>query len=273
MGNYSREYNDYYKNIINGKNQKMKNYHNNTNNNYYKNNDLTIEEKENMNLRKLSKKNEKVKILSITTRNIIFCSITALILIILKVTPSGVILYDYIKNVCKTNYYYKDVFNNMIERLDTNSIKFLDKDFNGNEVVLIKPFDDIKVIKKAMKDILFTNSISPINGEVCNYDDLKGKRVLIKSSELEVKSIYDGEVKEIGNSENFGKFITIYHGDGIDSIYLNLKDIPHKVGDKVKKGEEIGQVDHSNDRNVKGIIFQISDNGILVDPGLYLNIK
>lgn len=80
----------------------------------------------------------------------------------------------------------------------------------------------------------------------------------------------DGVVAFTGELEVLGKVIVIDHGNGITSTYAHLNEIVVEKGTVVNQGTIIGKMGESG--NVRGVHlnFEISLNGIKVDPNIFL---
>lgn len=120
----------------------------------------------------------------------------------------------------------------------------------------------------------------PVNGFVSqkfgkqNHPVLKGivlqnDGVNIQCKEQEkVRSIFDGEVKQVAYVQMFGGTIIISHGEYY-TVYAGLKDIQVKKGDKVKARQEIGSI-QANTEGVPELRFQIRKNTTALDPQTWL---
>jgi len=51
-----------------------------------------------------------------------------------------------------------------------------------------------------------------------------------------------GEVREIGHDENYGDFVRVSHGDGLESVYYNLTDVRVEVGQPLLARDTLGKV-------------------------------
>lgn len=93
--------------------------------------------------------------------------------------------------------------------------------------------------------------------------------VNIQTSENEkVKSIFEGEVRELALIAPWGNTVIIRHGEYF-TIYSGLKDVFVKRGQKVSIGQEIGQV-LSNSEGISELRFRIHKNTTPLDPQLWL---
>lgn len=68
-----------------------------------------------------------------------------------------------------------------------------------------------------------------------------------------------------------GYYVEIDHGDGVHSIYGHMADQPSvKVGDKVNRGDQIGQVGSTGLSTGPHVHFMVREDGVTVDPKNYL---
>lgn len=86
-----------------------------------------------------------------------------------------------------------------------------------------------------------------------------------------VISIESGEIEFIGNTRSLGEYIIISHKKNVKAKYYHLKEIKVKVGDKIKKGTEIGISSDIGLTTVNSIGLEISINDKVVDPMKILN--
>lgn len=93
--------------------------------------------------------------------------------------------------------------------------------------------------------------------------------VNIQTSENEkVRSIFEGEVRELALIPPWGNTVIIRHGEYF-TIYSGLRDVYVKRGQKVSIGQEIGQV-LSNSEGISELRFRIHKNTTALDPQLWL---
>ncbi len=93
--------------------------------------------------------------------------------------------------------------------------------------------------------------------------------VNIQTSENEkVRSIFEGEVRELALIQPWGNTVIIRHGEYF-TIYSGLKDVYVKRGQKVSIGQEIGQI-LSNSEGISELRFRIHKNTMALDPQLWL---
>lgn len=90
----------------------------------------------------------------------------------------------------------------------------------------------------------------------------------------DVLAVFDGTIESVTKSELLGTAMTIDHGEGLKTVYKSLADIGNfKAGDKVKKGDKIGEMSTSfRIEELQGahLHFEVLENGIAVNPEKYL---
>ncbi|MBO7215726.1 MAG: peptidoglycan DD-metalloendopeptidase family protein [Clostridia bacterium] len=87
-----------------------------------------------------------------------------------------------------------------------------------------------------------------------------------------VLAVCDGVVTTAKWHNSYGNYVVIYHGDGTSSLYAHMmnKSITVKVGDKVKRGQQIGKVGTTGDSTGNHLHFSVLVNGAYLNPDDYL---
>lgn len=107
-----------------------------------------------------------------------------------------------------------------------------------------------------------------------NHPVLKGiviqnDGINIQTKENErVKTIFEGEVREVAFIPRFGNTIIISHGSYF-TVYSGLKEVFVKKGQKVVSAQEIGQV-MANSDGISELRFQIRKSTTALDPESWL---
>ncbi len=87
-----------------------------------------------------------------------------------------------------------------------------------------------------------------------------------------VKAMMDGEVTLSENDMYFtGGTIIFDHGHGISTLYMHMKDIDVKVGQKVKKGQIVGTLGQSGRATGPHLDIRLNWFDIKLDPASILN--
>jgi septal ring factor EnvC (AmiA/AmiB activator) len=83
-----------------------------------------------------------------------------------------------------------------------------------------------------------------------------------------VKSIFDGEVREVAQLKILGNTVLISHGEYY-SVYAGLRAVYVKKGQRVSTNQELGEV-ISNSDGIAELRFRIHKNTTPLDPQLWL---
>ncbi len=87
-----------------------------------------------------------------------------------------------------------------------------------------------------------------------------------------VKAMMDGEVTLAENNMYFtGGTIIFDHGHGISTLYMHMKDINVKVGQKIKQGQVVGTLGQSGRATGPHLDIRLNWFGIKLDPATILN--
>ena len=126
-------------------------------------------------------------------------------------------------------------------------------------------------------DLEFTDGIgdnlfvfNPTLGYWATHDGVD----LVAADGAEVVSMYDGLVVDVGETVEYGWYVTIDHGDGVVATYASLNDLKVIKGQQVKQGEALGAVSTSAGyecENGAHLHLQVFKNDALVDPMPYVN--
>jgi len=76
----------------------------------------------------------------------------------------------------------------------------------------------------------------------------------------------DGYVRAVHFSETFGKVIVLDHGYGIKTLYAHLSKFNVKRGERVKRGNVIGEVGNTGLSKGQHLHYEVHVNGKEVDP-------
>ncbi len=89
-----------------------------------------------------------------------------------------------------------------------------------------------------------------------------------------VKAMLDGKVILVENNMYYtGATIIFDHGHGISTLYMHLKDINVKKGEKVKKGQIIGTLGKSGRATGPHLDVRLNWFGVKLDPASVLNFN
>jgi len=85
-----------------------------------------------------------------------------------------------------------------------------------------------------------------------------------------IVAVDDGKVVASGPAGAYGNMIEVAHGDGTRSLYAHLTSIDVRKGQKVTRGEHIGDLGSTGNSTGPHLHFEISKNGTPVDPQKHL---
>ena len=89
-----------------------------------------------------------------------------------------------------------------------------------------------------------------------------------------VKSMMDGVITLVENDMYFtGGTIIFDHGHGISTLYMHMKDINVKKGQKVKKGEVVGTLGQSGRATGPHLDIRLNWFEVKLDPATVLNLN
>ena len=87
-----------------------------------------------------------------------------------------------------------------------------------------------------------------------------------------VKAMMDGEVTLVANDMYFtGGTIIFDHGHGISTLYMHMKDINVKTGQKVKQGQIVGTLGQSGRATGPHLDIRLNWFDVKLDPATILN--
>lgn len=98
----------------------------------------------------------------------------------------------------------------------------------------------------------------------------KGLDLGTGSENIPTYAAESGTVIFAGYSGSAGNLITIDHGNGLVTKYMHHSEIYVKVGDRVEKGQQIGLSGTTGRSTGNHLHFQVEENGVAVNPLLYL---
>ena len=98
----------------------------------------------------------------------------------------------------------------------------------------------------------------------------KGLDLGTGSENIPTYAAESGTVIFAGYSGSAGNLITIDHGNSLVTKYMHHSEIYVKVGDHVEKGQQIGLSGTTGRSTGNHLHFQVEENGVAVNPLLYL---
>ena len=80
----------------------------------------------------------------------------------------------------------------------------------------------------------------------------------------------NGIVSDVGNDIAHGKIVVLFHGFGMTSSYSHLSKVLVRVGQKVKRGDKIGEVGMSGKTTGPHLHYIVKINGVPINPARYI---
>ncbi|MEE1086724.1 MAG: peptidoglycan DD-metalloendopeptidase family protein [Schaedlerella sp.] len=99
----------------------------------------------------------------------------------------------------------------------------------------------------------------------------KGIDLGTNSSAIPTYAADAGTVIIAGYNASAGNWIVIDHGNGLVTKYMHHSHIFVNAGDEVEKGQQIGLTGNTGNSFGVHLHFQVEENGVAVDPTIYLN--
>ncbi len=86
-----------------------------------------------------------------------------------------------------------------------------------------------------------------------------------------IRATADGKVEQAGWKGSYGISVTLYHRDGIETLYGHMSRLAVSVGQTVKKGQVVGYEGSTGRATGAHCHYQVMINGTAVNPMTYLN--
>ena len=86
----------------------------------------------------------------------------------------------------------------------------------------------------------------------------------------DIVSFADGTVAEVGQDEDRGRYVRITHADGYETLYAHCGTIYVRQGQSVSAGEKIALVGVSGKVTGPHLHFEVTKNGVYVNPEFLL---
>lgn len=170
-----------------------------------------------------------------------------------------------------------------------NSYQAASKEYQRLSQQISKLFKELPSAKKIPDSKFPTfepkgNLPLPVDGEIVqgfgkSVHEKFGTVTYHKGIEIEadfnapVIAILPGAVEFAGWLKGLGNVMILHHGQGLYTLSANLFKLSKEVGDSVEKGEVIGFVGDTGNREKPGLYFEVRTNGKAVDPLNYLSTE
>ena len=81
-----------------------------------------------------------------------------------------------------------------------------------------------------------------------------------------IRAAYGGTVRQVGEDDRSGKYVTITHDDGYETFYCHCSEILVPRGTVVRAGEAVACVGSTGWSTGPHLHFEIRKNGTKLDP-------
>ena len=81
-----------------------------------------------------------------------------------------------------------------------------------------------------------------------------------------IAAMYFGVVSEIGENDSYGKYVKLFHGNGIEVLYAHCSEILVLKDAVIRAGETVAQVGSTGDSTGPHLHIEIRVNGVAYDP-------
>ncbi len=180
---------------------------------------------------------------------------------------------------------------NMIERImcnigvDIKDAPSVDSSNSGGPYVMPREDAGKELLyrsDKFLQTILYVPLGRPVPGRVSSRyghrtDPVNGKRGFHEGVDLKGRSgdpilaTADGTVTKAFWNGGYGKYIEIAHGNGYVTKFAHMKKMLVKKGDKVTRGQKIGQVGNSGRSTGSHLHYEICFNKKPVNPAKFMH--
>ncbi|TYQ16086.1 UNVERIFIED_CONTAM: Membrane proteins related to metalloendopeptidases [Acetivibrio alkalicellulosi] len=162
------------------------------------------------------------------------------------------------------------------EYLDNSEYTIIDKNIYEEMVDSITYDGSSQSIKRENEH----SFIIPVGGIIGSFFGepiyLNGEVDFCKGIDIEarlgtpIKAAYQGEVVELGEDLELGKYIKIRHDENIMSVYGNCSVLKVNKGQYVNKGDIIAKVGNTGRSEEASLCFMVLNDGTLVNPLDYI---
>ncbi|MFA6939685.1 MAG: M23 family metallopeptidase [Clostridiaceae bacterium] len=185
-------------------------------------------------------------------------------------------MYEYAKETVNTNFDYNGLYNN----IKSTDIKTLPAAI-WNKINVFK--DKVEETDK-VKEYIKGNFQAPIDGKITSAfgsrtdlvdggDQVHDGLDISCALNTDVAASFTGTVKEAAEDSDFGKYIVIDHGDGIETRYGHLNSFLVDKGVTVEKGDIIGKSGNTGKVTGPHLHFSLSIMGTYKNPEEYISFK
>ena len=169
-----------------------------------------------------------------------------------KYNPTGIKYNTNFENI--TEEEYKEAIELMTKTKDLTELgdigKALKLPIESQQLIIIRPFGDI------------LDELNPENTLHSNGLYIKNRK-----SGGEIKSLWNGTVTKVEDSEEWGKYVVVKSGDSLEYSISFLSKVYVKVGDTIEQYEPLGE------SNSNHVYIEVILDGEYIDPLLLFGQK
>ena len=82
-----------------------------------------------------------------------------------------------------------------------------------------------------------------------------------------------GRISQVGENDDYGKYIYIDHGNGIETFYAHCSSILAEEGEQVMAGDSIARVGQTGKATGPHLHFELRFHGTYLDPIHYIDLE
>lgn len=136
-------------------------------------------------------------------------------------------------------------------------------------------------IDQQRERLVSTPSVAPVSGIITDgfglrKDPFTGRRAWHRGLDIsarigiDVVAPADGVVASCGRNRGYGKIVRISHGYGFTTVYGHLHKILVEPGQRVERGDVIGQVGNTGRSTGPHLHYEVRQDGKAVNPLYYI---
>ena len=130
-------------------------------------------------------------------------------------------------------------------------------------------------------DLGLTETVTPVQGELSSSygyrnHPLDGSNSFHKGVDLAadqgtpVAAFAAGTVDFIGESDAYGLYIQLNHGNGITTFYCHCSELLAQKGERVEVGQTIAKVGNTGRTTGSHLHLELKRDGVLLNPVYYI---
>ena len=86
-------------------------------------------------------------------------------------------------------------------------------------------------------------------------------------------AMYDGEVTEVGENDNIGRYVRMRHGGDIEVLYGHCESVLVRTGDRIKAGDTVASVGSTGVSTGNHVHLSVKVDGEACDPAMLFSLK